>query len=176
MPIESQQLETWIGTEALDASGEKLGKIEDFYFLGPDAILVGIRSGLAGRKHGVAVLEGASVTRDNVHLACGADAVVSTDGGPPTGEQLSQLATKDGRLRELAPDQLEGFQAREERLKAEAEARARADDLEEEARQRGRDEQDAASRAREAQAEAEKARSDREDIEAQARGARRDVG
>jgi len=176
MPIEPQELQTWIGTEALDASGEKLGKIEDVYYLDADPVLVGIRSGLAGRKHGVAVLDGASVTRDSVQLACGPDAVVKTDGGPPTGEQLSRLGSQDDRLRDLAPDRLESFNAREERLKAEAEARARADELDEEARLRAKDEEDAVARAREAEAQAEKARREREDIEAEARAARREAG
>ena len=29
MSIEARDLQTWIGTEVLDSSGEKLGKLED---------------------------------------------------------------------------------------------------------------------------------------------------
>ncbi|MGI8946018.1 MAG: hypothetical protein ACR2GL_07265 [Thermoleophilaceae bacterium] len=175
MTIEAHQMETWIGTEARDAAGEKVGKIEDIYFHGSDALLAGIRSGLAGRKHSVASLQGASVARDGVQLACGPDAIVSTDGGPPTREQLHTLTTHDERLARLEPDQLEGHKARQERLEAQAEARARADELEKEARRRAEEEQKATAEARDAAAAADDARHERERAEAEMRQVRRDA-
>ena len=32
MSVAAQQLQSWIGAEVLDRSGEKLGKLEDVYF------------------------------------------------------------------------------------------------------------------------------------------------
>lgn len=172
MSIEVKQLESWIGSEILGGSGEKLGKIDEVYFAGDDPVAVGIRSGLAGRKHHVATLKGAAVSHDGVRLAIGEDHLVSTDGEALTAAQISALSGQDERLRDLQPDQLEGWRQREERRNEAEEARASAEQLEAEAQLRADEEQRAASRAGEAESTAEEARSEREEAEERAAQAR----
>lgn len=172
MNIEAEQLESWIGSEARGGSGEKLGKIDDIYFAGDDPVAIGIRSGLAGRKHHAATLKGASVSHDGVHLAIGEELLVSTDGGALTAGQISALSTQDERLRDVQPDELEGWYQREERREEADEARANAEKLEAEADRLADEEQKADSRVGDAESSADKARCEREEADARAKEAR----
>ncbi len=175
MTLEARELQTWIGADVLDSAGEKLGKLEDVYFHGDEPLVAGIRSGLAGRKHHVVTLGGATVTRESLRVAAAAEQVVATDGEGIDGDRLAELAAGDERLRDLKPEELEGWGAREARLKALAEAQAKADALEAEAHRRAEEEREAARRAREADAEASEARAARLEAEQRAQEARRDA-
>jgi len=175
MAIEARDLQNWIGTEVLDSSGEKLGKLEEVYFRGSEPLAVSIRSGLGGRKHHAAVLRGATVSRDGLQLDATAETIVSSGADGLGAEQLSQLAAHDERLHSVQPEDLEGWTAREQRLKVQAEAQAKADKLEQEAQLHGKEEDAAKGRARDADHEAEEARRAREEAEAQAQAARRDA-
>lgn len=172
MTIAVERLEDWIGTEARTDSGEKLGKIDDVYFVGPDALAIGIRSGLAGRKHHAVTLKGAKASRDAIRLAVDADALIATDGGALTGAQIAALSGQDERLRDLAPDELEGWGQRQQRLADEEAARANAEQLEAEAQRRAEAEQQAVLSAGDAESAVERARREREEAEARAREAR----
>ncbi len=172
MSIRVEHLESWIGSEARGGSGEKLGRIDDVYFAGEDPVAIGIRSGLGGRKHHAGTLKGASVCHDGVRLAIGEDDLVSTDGGPLTSSQLSALSAQDDRLRDVYPEQLEGWQQREERRKQAEEDRAKAEKLEVEAARLADEEEKAASRVGDAESSADAARREREEAEARAREAR----
>jgi hypothetical protein len=175
MPVEARRLQDWIGTEVLDSSGEKLGKLEDVYFRDGDALAVSIRSGLAGRKHHAAALRGATVGRDSLQLDATAETIVATDGKGLGAEQLTMLAALDDRLHGLGPDEIEGWNAREERLEAQAEAQANADKLRAEAQRRAQEEDQAAAKAREADEDATEARRARQDAEAHAQLAREEA-
>jgi len=175
MTIEAQQLQTWIGSEVLDSSGEKLGKLADVYFHDSEPLVVSIRSGLAGRKHHAAVLRGATVSRDSLHLDAAAEPVMQTDGDGVGDAQLAKLADHDDRLHGIHAGDLEGWTARGERLRAQAEAQASADELEAEAQLHAKQEDAATSRAREADDEAEEARRARQEAEARAEQARNDA-
>lgn len=172
MTIGVEQLESWIGTEAHDSSGDKLGKIDDVYFAGAEPVAIAIRSGLAGRKHHAATLNGASVSHDGVHLAVEQDGLVSTDGGALTRSQLAALAAHDDRLRDMAPEQVEGWHQREERHKEAEKAHAEVEKLEAEVVLRAEEEDKAAARAGDAESSAEAARREREEVEARAKEAR----
>lgn len=172
MSIEVEQLESWIGSEARGSSGEKLGKIDDVYFAGSEPVAIAIRSGLGGRKHHAATLKGAGVSHEGVHLAIGENDLVSTDGGPLTAAQIGALSAQDERLRDVRPEQLEGWKQREERREEAEEARAEAEQLEAEARLRGEEEEKATLRAGDAESSADEARHEREEAEARARQAR----
>jgi len=175
MAIEARDLQSWIGNEVLGSSGEKLGKLEEVYFRGSEPLAVSIRSGLGGRKHHTAVLRGATVSRDCLQLDATAETIVSSDGAGLGAEQLARLAAHDDRLHGVQPDDVEGWTAREERLKAQGEAQAKADKLEQEAQLHGKDEDAAKGRARDADHEAEEARRAREEAEAQAQAVRPDA-
>jgi hypothetical protein len=175
MTVQARALQSWIGTEVLDSSEEKLGKLEDVYFRGDEPVAVSIRSGLAGRKHHAATLRDATVSRDGVHLAGGADALVATDGGVLDAGHLAALGAHDESLRDARLDEIEGWGARSERLKAQAEAHAAADALETQAQARSEDEAAAAARAREADEKAQAARLARREAEARAPQAREEA-
>jgi hypothetical protein len=175
MTVEARHLQDWIGAEVLDSSGEKLGKLEEVYFRETEPLAVSIRSGLAGRKHHAAALRGATVGRDSLHLDATADAVISTDGSSLGAEQLAMLAAQDDRLHAVRPEDLEGWNARVERFKAQAEAQAAADKLEAEAQRRAAEEDAAAAKAQDAELEAEEARRAREDAELEAARAREEA-
>ncbi|HYI90115.1 MAG TPA: PRC-barrel domain-containing protein [Beijerinckiaceae bacterium] len=175
MSIEVQQLQGWIGAEVLDGSGEKLGKLEEIYFREEVALAVSIRSGLVGRKHHAAVLRGASVSRDGLHLAAAAAPVSSRDADRLGSEELTMLAAQDDRLLGMEPGDLESWAARTERLAAQAQAQADAEELEVQASQRAEDEAATALRASEAEREAREAHVAREDADDRARQARAEV-
>jgi len=175
MTIEALQLQTWIGAEVLDSSGEKLGKLGDVYFRDGEPIAVSIRSGLGGRKHHVAGLRGATVSRDGLQLDATAETLIATAGGDLGAEELTKLAAHDDRLREIQPEDLESWAVRDERLQAQAQAQAQADELEAEAQRHAEQEDAATTRAREADHEAEEARRARQEAEAQAQRAREDA-
>jgi hypothetical protein len=175
MAIEAEHVESWIGAEVLDASGEKLGKAAEIYFRGSEPLVVGVKSGLTGRKHRFAPLRDAKVTRDSLRVAVGADAVAPGDGNGPGDEQLAALAAHDDRLQGLPPAELEGYGARAARLKAAAEAAAKAEELEAEARRRAEEEQRAAAQASDAGDAAQTARRKREEAEAKAKAAREEA-
>lgn len=176
MTIAAQQLHTWIGTEVLDRAGEKLGKLEEVYLRGREPLVITLSSGLAGRKHHAASLRGATVSRDSLHLDATADSLVALDGSGVGDDALSALAAHDDRLRSLGPEDVEGSRARQQRLEAEAEARAAARELDDEALLRAEEEAAAQARARDAGDEAEEARRAREEAEERAAVARRDAG
>jgi hypothetical protein len=169
--IEVEHLESWIGSEARGKSGEKLGKIDDIYFAGPDPVAIDIRSGLGGRKHHAGTLAGASVSQDGIRLAVDKDDLVSTDGGTLTSGQIAALYGQDDRLHGEQPEQLESWHEREKLRKEAEEARAEADKLEAEARRRTEEEQKAVSLAGDAETAADEARREHEEAEARAREA-----
>ena len=175
MTIEAQQLQTWIGTEVLDSSGERLGKLEDVYFRGSEPVAVSIRSGLGGRKHHAAALRGATVSHDSLHLDATAETLIATHGDGLGSEQLTELADHDDGLHGVAPGDLESWHARDERLEAQAAARAEAEKLDAQAKRHADQEDVAIARAREADHEAEEACRARQDAEARAQRARRDA-
>lgn len=174
MSIEVAHLESWIGSEARGRSGEKLGKIDDVYFVGTDPVAIDIRSGLGGRKHHAATLTGASVSHDGIQLAIDEDELVSTDGGALTSGQISALYGQDERLHgaQPEPEQLESWHQREKLRQEAEEARANADKLEAEARRRAEEEEKAAALAGDAETAADKARREHEEAEARAREAK----
>lgn len=152
-----ENLEGWIGREVQDAGGGKVGKLEEVHFRGTAPAVLEVRSGFAGRKRRLASAEGLRVTRDAVVL-------------PIREDEL--MAASDEQLRALGGDDLEGSKARDERLAAEREALARADRLDEEARQRAAEADaalDDADRSRRAAQEAEELRAEAERAAAEAR-------
>jgi hypothetical protein len=175
MSIEAEQLQTWIGAEVLDGSGEKLGKLEEVYFRGDLPVAVGIRSGLVGHKHHAAALRGATVSRDSLHLDAAAAPVATSDAERLGPEQLTKLAAQDDRLLGVDPGDLEGWHARGERLAAEAHARSDAEKLEAQASQRAVVEAAAALRATEADRQAHDARVARESADDRAQQARAEL-
>jgi len=175
MSIAAHHLQTWIGAEVLDRAGEKLGKLEDVYFRDTEPLVVTIRSGLAGRKHHAAALTGGAVTRADLQLDATADMLVATGSDGLDANGLTALGQQDPRLGALLIGDLESWTAREQRLRAQAEAAAAAEKLDVEAQHRLEEEDAAKKKARAAEHDAAAARRAREDAEEQAEQARREA-
>ena len=60
MSVEAEELQDWIGAEVVDPAGEKLGKIAEVFYRDGEPLVIEIRSGIAGRKHHLAALRGAT--------------------------------------------------------------------------------------------------------------------
>jgi hypothetical protein len=172
MSVEAEQLDEWIGAEVVDPAGEKLGKVAEVFYRGNEPLVIEIRSGIAGRKHHLAALRGATVSKS--HLRLSSSEVVPTDGGLGAGE-LEQLGGQDDRLQNLAVDDLEGGQARDERRKAAEQAAANADALDREARAREQEAKRAAGAADDAASNAKDADQARARAEAKAQAAHREA-
>jgi hypothetical protein len=169
MDIRAEYLNNWIGSDVVDPQGEKLGKLADLFYRGDEPMILEISSGLTGRKHHLGALSGATVSRDYIRLASAA--IVPTDGG--LGESdLAALGQAAPGVAGIGLGELEGYQAREERLEAARAAAARADELEAEAARRAEEERAAGTRAEAASASAVEARRARERADQQAAEAR----
>lgn len=172
MSIQAEDLHSWIGAEVVARDGEKLGKVGEVYYRDGEALIVEVRSGLGGRKHHVASLRDARVSKDHLRLAAGELTALS---GSLDGDTLAALGAQDPRLRDVAPDEVEGHGARQERDRVAAEAAARAEALEGEAAKHREAEEKAAAKADDASSEAHAAREAREKAEAEAQAARKDA-
>ena len=172
MNVEAQQLQTWIGAEVLDGSGRGSASSRRSTSAPTCRSWPAFAAGFVGQKHRAAVLRGATVSRNSLHLGTAAALVTNADSERVGVEELATLAGQDDRLQDAHPGDLEGWHARVERLAAEAKASEEADKLAAEASQRAEEEAAAALRAGEADREARDARAVREDADERARQAR----
>jgi hypothetical protein len=176
-----EQIEEWLGQEALDVEGDHVGKLDEVYYSTAtgDAVFASIKSGLLGRRSSLAPLAGASVGRDYVRLAYTAKQIERAGSEVDVHENLGRDDAR--RLGELygvavsAEDDYEGASVVNARLQATAEARKQADELEEEARQRAAEAEQAQSSAQSAGQDAaqkaeqsERARADAEQARTEA--------
>jgi hypothetical protein len=178
--VSVEHIDDWRGQDVVDADGEKLGRLDEvFYLAGSDeAVFATVASGLLGRKHHVVPLQGASLSRDYVRINYRKDDVTRA---PDSGDALG-----DEDVRELAgfyglgltnpdgtPRRLESATAREERLRKAEEARAFAGQLEGDAAGAAAEAQAARARAEQARREAELATQDEATARQRAAEARR---
>jgi sporulation protein YlmC with PRC-barrel domain len=170
----------WRGQQVIDPDGEQLGKLEDVLFdtgSGTPLLLV-VKSGLLGRKSSLIPVEGATVGPDYVRVAHAKEAVdrAGTHAGDelPDGEALGTIGGAYG-LRFADRVNLESAGRRDEQ-RAEAEAaRARAENLEAEAREKIAAHDAARERAHEAGDTAGQAERDAEQSRQAALEARREA-
>ncbi len=137
--IAVEHIEAWRGQPVLDPAGEQLGKLEEIYFdkSSGTPLLVTIKSGLLGRHSKLVPIDGASVSRDYVRLVHDKGTV---DGAPEAvGDRAPDAAALDAvgvayglKFSERVELETSG-EAEARRVEAEA-ARARADHLARDAR------------------------------------------
>ncbi len=154
-----EQLEEWLGQEVLDSGGERVGKLDEVYYSGTteEAIFAVVKSGLLGRHASLVPLSGASVGRDYLRLAYSAAQIDQAGSGLSAGETLERddaqrLGAAYGV--EVPAESFASASSINERRRAGAEAGARAEELEEQARRRAAEAEQAQSNARDATAEA----------------------
>ena len=155
-----EKLEDWIGQDVFDLEGEKIGKLEEIYLAGPDAVLAEVRTGGLRKRSHLVPVRGMTVGREYVRADHPARKVTDAPGPPkdaaPDDANLRAVADHYG----FAPGEgaVEGSKARTARLEAAAAAEARARQLEQEAAQQDRAATQAAEAQRRAAEEAERAR------------------
>jgi sporulation protein YlmC with PRC-barrel domain len=167
-----EQISEWLGQEVYDSEGEPLGKLDDVFY-SKDATepqLAVIKSGLLGRKQTVVPLSGASVGRDHLRIAFSADQIAAVSdqneleaGDTIAGSGAQQLGAAYGV--QLAAGDLDSANALEQRRREAAEAEARAQKLEAQARER-------AEKAEQAQASAQERTEDASEAQRAAHEAR----
>jgi PRC-barrel domain protein len=137
--INVEHIESWRGQPVLDPAGEQLGKLEEIYLdrSSGTPLLAAIKSGLLGRRSKLVPLDGANVSRDYVRLV---HDKATVDSAPEAaGDAAPDAATLDAvgaayglKFSERVELETSG-EAEARRLEAEA-ARARADQLARDAR------------------------------------------
>jgi hypothetical protein len=137
--INVEHIEGWRGQQVLDPAGEQLGKLEEVYFdrSSGTPMLAAVKSGLLGRRSKLVPIDGASVGQDYVrvvHDKATVDAAPEAAGDTaPDPETLDAVGAAYG-LKFSERVELESSgEAEARRAEAEA-ARARADQLDQDAR------------------------------------------
>ena len=128
MNVEAQQLQTWIGAEVLDRSARGSASSRRSTSAPTCRSWPAFAAGLWGQSAN-AVLRGATVSRNSLHLGTAAALVADANSERVGVEELATLAGQDDRLQDAHPGNLEGWHARVERLAAEAKASEEADKL-----------------------------------------------
>jgi PRC-barrel domain protein len=134
-----EHIEGWRGQQVLDPDGAQLGKLEEVYFdkSSGTPLLAAVKSGLLGRHSKLVPIDGATVSRDYIRVV---HAKAAVDGAPdasgetaPDAHALDAIGAAYGlRFSDRVTLESSG-EAESRRAEAEA-ARARADELAEEAR------------------------------------------
>jgi hypothetical protein len=146
--IEVERIEEWRGRDVFDSAGEKLGKLDEVFFVDGtnDAAFARVKSGLLGRKTRVVPLAGAKVSRDHVRVDWTAEQVTGapeTAGGDLDGESARGLASHFGLQPAGADLTFETATARGMREEREAAEAERARELEAAAAERETEAQEA---------------------------------
>jgi hypothetical protein len=139
--INVEHIEGWRGQPVLDPAGEQLGKLEEIYFdrSSGTPLLATVKSGLLGRRSKLVPIDGASVSRDYLRLvhdkATVDSAPEATGDAAPDPAALDAIGATYGlKFSERVELETSG-EAEARRVEAEA-ARARADHLAREAREK----------------------------------------
>lgn len=172
--MQIEHIEQWVGREVVDSDGESIGKLEQVYFRGADAVLAEVKPGRLARKRLLVPLQGATVTRDFVRVDFKQENLLQEeDGGAGFDEaELTRVTDHYGAGHAYEASELESSASRQERQAAEAEVRRRADELERLAVQREQEADDAGARADSAKADADAARETARSVREQADQAR----
>jgi len=75
--MEIERIEDWVGSDVVDLSGEKVGKLEDFYYApgSDDPIAAAVKYGTLGKTLSIIPLDGASVTRSYLRVSHAKDSL-----------------------------------------------------------------------------------------------------
>lgn len=158
--VNVERIEDWLGQDVFDPEGEKIGKLEEIYLAGPDAVVAEVRTGGLRKRSHLVPVRGMTVGRDYVRADHTARVVTGAPGpakdAAPDDATLRAVADHYG----VAPGEgsLEGSKARKARLEAAAAAEARAREQERAAAEAADAQRTAAEEADRARLEAERNR------------------
>jgi hypothetical protein len=181
MTVIVERIEEWVGREALDAAGERVGKLDEVFYStsSGDAVFAAVKSGLLGRHSSFVPLASASAGRDYVRLAYPKATIEDADSEIKGGDGVDRDSAR--RLGELygvqlaADEEFESATVINERREAAEAAQRRAAELEEEARRRESDAHEAKGSAQSAQEQAAAKAEESQQARADAEQARRDA-
>jgi hypothetical protein len=175
--MDVKRFEQWVGTEVFDRDGVAVGKLEEVYFGDDRPLLALVRNGRVLKRRYVVPLKDAAVTRDSVLIAFSEGQLLrAADGSHGLApEDVGALGDAYGVKLAVPLDELEGSQARGERLLAEADAERRARELEADAARKAQDADQAAADAQAAGVAARDAQEQRIVAEREAEQARREA-
>jgi sporulation protein YlmC with PRC-barrel domain len=181
MAVIVERIEEWVGREALDADGERVGKLDEIFYstASGDAVFAAVKSGLLGRHSSFVPLASASAGRDYVRLAYSKATIEDADSELKGGDEINHDSAR--RLGELygvqlaADEEFESATIVNERRQATEEAQQRAAELEDEARRRESDAYEAKGSAQSAQEQAAAKAEESERARAEAEQARVDA-
>jgi len=178
--INVEHIEGWRGQPVLDPAGEQLGKLEEVYFdkSSGTPMLASVKSGLLGRHSKLVPIDGASVGRDYVRLVhdkATVDAApeAAGDTAPDPGTLDAVGAAYGLKFSERVELETSG-EAETRRAEADA-ARVRADQLDQDAREKIDASDEAHERAYGASEAATQAEREAEEARRAARQAREKV-
>ena len=172
--MQIEHIEQWVGREVVDSEGASVGKLEEVYFRGDDAVLAEVKTGMLARKRLLVPLAGTTVTRDEVRLDFREDALLEESKGGQgfRAEDLTAVAEHYGAAHRYDTNELESSRARTDRLAELGEEQDRVRELELEAERREQAATSARERAAQAQRDAEQADADHRSALEKARTAR----
>ncbi len=176
-----EQIEGWLGEDVVDAAGERVGKLEEVFYSTAtgEATFASVKSGLLGRHADVVPLAGGSVGRDYVRLAYSKLEIDRANSDVSVRDSLDRDSARklgESYAVEIAQgDDFESATIVNARREEAAEARSRAEALEQEAQQRAADAQEAQGTAHSAQQDAAERAAESERARADAEQARKDA-
>lgn len=176
--VDVERIHEWRGEDVLDSDGEKVGRLyEVFYARGTEEPVFGsVRTGFMGRRCVLVPLAGATAGRGYLRVAhpvARVREVKTSRGAEVLSEDEVRAADEAYELRLPDEGPLESYSLLERRRAEAAEARRRADELEEESLRRAEDVKQAHARADAAAREADAAEHGVEEARRAALDARR---
>jgi hypothetical protein len=181
MVVIVEQIEEWIGREALDVEGERVGKLDEVFYSTAtgEAVFAAVKSGLLGRHSSFVPLASAAAGRDYIRLAYAKATIEDADSEIKGSDELNRdSAHRLGQLYGIqlgVDEEFESATVVNERRGGAGRGARRAGELEEEARQRESDAYEAKDSAQSAQEQAAARAEESEQARAQAEQARRDA-
>ena len=89
--MEIERIDEWVGSDVVDPDGEKIGKLEDFYFTpgSDEPVAAAVKYGTLGKTLSVVPLTGATVSRSYLRVTHAKDSLK----GAPDVQPSTDLAS-----------------------------------------------------------------------------------
>jgi hypothetical protein len=166
--LQIEQIDEWRGQEVRDQDDEKIGKLDEVFYdsASGEPRFISVTSGLFGRRSYLVALVNASVGREYVRVGYSAAQVQAVEASETDGQldpQVLRAATETYGVPIVADTRFESSTLLSERQAQAAQARERADQLEQEAARRDQEAAERRDQAEEAARASARAARDRDD-------------
>jgi len=94
--MEIERIEDWIGSDVVDPAGEKVGKLEDLYYVPGEhePVAAAVKYGTLGKSVGLVPLTGASVTRTYMRISHSKDTLKHSPDVQPATDLASSTVSE----------------------------------------------------------------------------------